>query len=49
MCIDCDEHHSDGSSFVYVNDFLLLQKLFLYYRYKYSSDEEQINESPSTV
>ena len=21
MCIDCDRHHSGGSSFVYVNDF----------------------------
>ena len=21
MCIDCDKHHSGGSSFVYVNDF----------------------------
>ena len=29
MCIDFDGHHSDGSSFVYVNDFLLLQKLFV--------------------
>ena len=27
MCIDFDGHHSDGSSFIYVNDFLLLQKL----------------------
>ena len=30
MCIDFDRHHSDGSSFVYVNQFLLLQKLFVY-------------------
>ena len=30
MCIDFDEHHSGGSSFLYVNDFWLLQKLFLY-------------------
>ena len=21
MCIDCDRHHSSGSSLVYVNDF----------------------------
>ena len=27
MCIDFDGHHSGDSSFVYVNDFLLLQKL----------------------
>ena len=30
MCIDFDGHHSGGSSFVYVNYFLLLQKLFVY-------------------
>ena len=30
MCIDFDGHHFGGSSFVYVNDFLLLQKLFVY-------------------
>ena len=29
MCIDFEGHHSDGSSFVNVNDFLLLQKLFI--------------------
>ena len=49
MCIDFDGHHSGGSSFVYINDFLLLQKLFVYYKYKYSSEKEQVNESPSTV
>ena len=30
MCIDCDGHHSGGSSFVYVKIFLLLHKLFVY-------------------
>ena len=30
MCIDFDGHHTDGSSFMYVNDFWLLQKLFVY-------------------
>ena len=30
MCIDFDGHHSGGSSFVYVNDFWLLQNLFVY-------------------
>ena len=30
MCIEFDGHHSGGSSFVYVNDFLLLHKLFVY-------------------
>ena len=30
MCIDFNGYHSGGSSFVCVNDFLLLQKLFVY-------------------
>ena len=30
MCIDFDGHHFGGSSFVYVNNFWLLQKLFVY-------------------
>ena len=30
MCIDFNGYHSGGSPFVYVNDFLLLQKLFVY-------------------
>ena len=25
MCIDFDGHHSDGSSFVYVNDFVITE------------------------
>ena len=29
MCIDLEGHHSGGSSFVNVNDFFLLQKLFI--------------------
>ena len=29
MCIDFEGHHSGGSSFVNVNEFLLLQKLFV--------------------
>ena len=29
MCINLEGHHSGGSSFVNVNDFLLLQKLFV--------------------
>ena len=49
MCIDFDGHHSGGSSFVYVNDFWLLQKLFDTHRYKFSSDKEQINESQYRV
>ena len=30
MCIDFDGHHFGGSSFVYLSDFWLLQKLFVY-------------------
>ena len=30
MCKGFDGHHSGGSSFVYVNDFWLSQKLFVY-------------------
>ena len=41
MCIDFDGHHSDGSSFVYVNDFWLLQKLFVHHRYKFSSEKKK--------
>ena len=29
MCIDLEGHHSGGSSFVNLNDFFLLQKLFV--------------------
>ena len=29
MCLDFDGHHSGGSSFVNVNYFFLLQKLFV--------------------
>ena len=29
MCIDFDGHHSGGNSFVFLNDFLLLKKLFV--------------------
>ena len=25
MCIDFDGHHSDGNSFVYVNDFVITE------------------------
>ena len=41
MCIDFDGHHSGGSSFVYVNDFWLLQKLLYTHRYKFSSEKKK--------
>ena len=37
MCINFNGSHSGGSTFVNVNDCWLLQKLFVYHRYKYSS------------
>ena len=43
MCIDFDRHHSGGSSLVYVNDFCYYRNC----RYKFSSEKEQVNESPS--
>ena len=27
MCIDFDGHHSDGSSFIYVNDFFVITEI----------------------
>ena len=30
MCIDFNGYHSGGSSFVYVNEFCLLQNFFVY-------------------
>ena len=48
MCIDCDRHHSGGSSFVYVQMFFCYYRNCLYTnRYRYSSEKEQVNESPN--
>ena len=50
MCIDFDGHHSDVSSFVYVNNFFCYYRNCLYtHRYKFSSDKERINESQYIV
>ena len=38
MCIKFNIYHSGGSSIVNVNDYWLLQKLFVYYRYKFNSE-----------
>ena len=40
MCINSNGSHSGGSSFVNVNDCWLLQKLFVYQRYKFSSERK---------
>ena len=48
MCRDFNGYHSGGSSFVYVNDFWLLQKLFVHHRYKFSSEKKKKQvKSPS--
>ena len=47
MCVDVDGHHSGGSSFVYVNDFCYYRNCFYTHKYKFSSEKEQVNESPS--
>ena len=43
MCINVNGYHSGGRSFLNVNDCWLLQKLFVYHRYKVSS-EKKINK-----
>ena len=40
MCINFNGYHSDGSSFLNVNDCWLLQKLFLCHRYNVSSEKK---------
>ena len=46
MCKNFKGSHSGGSSFVNVNDCWLLQKLFVYQRYKFSFEKKYIR-SPS--
>ena len=47
MCINFNGYHSGGSSFLNVNDCWLLQKLFVYHRYKVSSEKKKKIRSPS--
>ena len=49
MCIGFDGHHSDGSSFVYANDFCYYRICLYIHKYKFSSEKEQVNESPSIL
>ena len=44
MCINFNIYHSGGSSFVNVNDCWLLQKLFVYHKYKFSSEKKKRKE-----
>ena len=41
MCKNFNGSHSGGNSFVNVNDCWLLQKLFVYHRYKVSSEKKK--------
>ena len=47
MCIDCDGHHYGGSSLYMKNDFCYYRNCLYIHRYRYSSEKEQVNESPS--
>ena len=40
MCIDFDGHHSDGSSFVYVNDFGYYINCLYTQMYNFSSENK---------
>ena len=41
MCIDMDGHHSDGSSFVYVNNFFYYKNCLYTHRYKISFEKKK--------
>ena len=41
MCIYFDGHHSDGSSFVYVNDFCYYRNCLYTHKYKFSSEKKK--------
>ena len=43
MCINFNGYHSGGSSFLNINDCWLLQKLFVYHRYKFSLKKKKKN------
>ena len=49
MCIDFDGHHSDGSSFVYVNDFCYYRNCLYTHRYKFISEKKTGKESQYIV
>ena len=49
MCINFNGSHSGGSSFVNVNDCWLLQKLFVYHKYKLSWKKKKKKESQHMV
>ena len=47
MCINFNGYHSGDSSFLIVNDCWLLQKLFVYHRYKFSLKKKKKKRSPN--
>ena len=46
MCIDFDGHHSDGSSFVYVNNFCYYRNCLYTHMHKFSSRKKKQVKSP---
>ena len=46
MCIDFYGDHSDGSSFVYVNDFCYYRNCLYTHRYKFSSEKKKKKRVP---
>ena len=42
MCINFNGYHFGGSSFVNVNECWFLQKSFVHYRYKFSSEKKEV-------
>ena len=49
MCIDMDGHHSDGSSFVYVNDFFYYGNCLYTHRYKFSSEKKKTGKESQYI
>ena len=49
MCIDFDEHHSGGSSFVYVNDSFYYRNCLYAHRYKFSSEKKKTGKESQYI
>ena len=49
MCIDFDGHHSNGSSFVYVNDFCYYRNCLYTHRYKFSSEKKKTGKESQYI
>ena len=49
MCINFNGYHSGGSSFVNVNECWFLQKSFVHYIYKFSSEKKNNNKKSQYI